>query len=74
MKIRNNIQDHSGNKLYWTKAYVGNIGNDRADEFAKQATAKTNNDITYYRNNNCTLNKKLQIKYTNIWKEKWNSN
>lgn len=58
--------------LYWTKAHVGDVGNEEADEMAKEATTKVNID-TKFQNTRYQIRVQLDAKYKEIWNARWES-
>jgi ribonuclease HI len=59
-------------KVYWIKAHVGHVHNERADELAKEATqAGVPHSVEASRK---LLRSKYKEHYNNIWKARWFSN
>lgn len=57
--------------LYWTKAHVGDEANEKTDIIAKSATTKTNIDTKFHKTKH-QLRVDLDIKYKEIWNDRWN--
>lgn len=59
-------------KLYWIQAHVGGVGNEKVDAYDKEATEKSNIDLTFDYSKSL-IKKILNDKYLISWKEYWNN-
>jgi ribonuclease HI len=61
-------------KLHWTKAHVGHIGNEKADELAKEGTKKINYATEpILPVSKSWVNKKIRDYLTDEWTHRWQS-
>lgn len=70
INLRNKIK-YLSIDLFWTKAHVGDVGNEKADVIAMSATAKINIDASFQMTKH-QLRAYLDIKYKEIWNNRWN--
>ncbi|XP_035219281.1 uncharacterized protein LOC118192427 [Stegodyphus dumicola] len=74
-EIQTHLRDHShlNTRIEWTKAHVGNRGNEQADQLAKEAARNINAEhitipwpVSY-------LKKSLKHKAKSVWQEEWDT-
>lgn len=57
-------------KLFWTRAYIGNLGNESADDMAKEAILRDKIDLNCHPNKRHTK-RSLHNKYLELWQRCW---
>lgn len=71
LNTRNKVYN-LGIQLYWTRAHVGDQGNEEVDTLAKQVTDKENVEVEFYPTK-YQLKKTLNYKYIDKWQSEWDS-
>ncbi|GBM59931.1 hypothetical protein AVEN_4002-1 [Araneus ventricosus] len=70
--IINNIKEYKGKiTLTWIRAHVGNFGNERADQLAKEATLISDETISFVPSRNQVRNEGNKI-IKGLWQNRWN--
>lgn len=59
-------------KLLWTRAHIGTVGNEKANQYAKDACSKNNIDYRFAKSKS-SIRKELNNIYTNVWQDRWNN-
>lgn len=59
-------------RLLWTRAHIGTEGNERADQYAKEACTKDSTDYRFVKSKNF-IRKELNNIYLNRWQDRWNN-
>ncbi|GBN88016.1 hypothetical protein AVEN_114817-1 [Araneus ventricosus] len=70
--IINNIIEYKGKiALTWIRAHMGNFGNERADQLAKEATLISDETISFVPSRNQIRNEGNKI-IKDLWQNRWN--
>ncbi|GBO36728.1 hypothetical protein AVEN_95123-1 [Araneus ventricosus] len=70
--IINNIKEYKGKiTLTWIRAHMGNFGNERADQLAKEATLISDETISFVPSRNQIRNEGNKIT-KDLWQNRWN--
>ncbi|GBL92325.1 hypothetical protein AVEN_35861-1 [Araneus ventricosus] len=70
--IINNIKEYKGKiTLTWIRAHMGNFGNGRADQLAKEATLISDETISFVPSRNKIRNEGNKI-IKDLWQNRWN--
>lgn len=70
-KLITEIEETTKIKWHWIKAHSGNIGNDRADKLAKEATNDENASIVYDLIPSSEVKNRLKKKTKQRWQQRW---
>ncbi|GBM28771.1 hypothetical protein AVEN_177985-1 [Araneus ventricosus] len=70
--IKEDIKEYKGKiTLTWIRAHIGNFGNERADQLAKDATLISDETISFVLSGNQTRNEGNKI-IKDLWQNRWN--